>query len=454
MRVENLRLALLKGVTLQSRQDVIVVKAPADGSRATLPAWTSFLLNTLDGSVFFSDILRAQKQRMDRSTKLRELVEIVLTLAKNNLLENSREVKTVMQSLSSRNEVLAPEPASEPSSSPEEAETDSPSVVKFDQQRLIYYLRKTPLMGSTQDVYFKNVLKHSEVLNYRAGSRVVAHGDEAKDLYVLLEGRAGVYTPEGAGRKFLALLQPVTVFGESAAALGRKRTADVITLDDSTLLRVNLQKVLGTRGGEDTSLSDLSSLKTRLLLHQLLFSSSLFSGLPSEVFQLVLEKSSKISVAANEPVVYEGESDKSFYLILKGSLGVYREQERVATLSRGDHFGEIAALFNRPRTATLKAFSPSILLKISQEDMIDLACEHLSLGLHLEDVALARLHAPRTLHRSSMGPDLDHIDDLSNPFGNVHDGDSTFFDLPLPELAQQDMDELELDFNFDFSQRE
>ncbi len=451
MRVENLRMALLKGAQVTSTKDTIVVKDSASKVHCELPGWASFFLSKLDGSVFFSDLLKAQKQRIERSTRLRELVDVALTLAKNNLLENSAEVKSMMQSLLNRGEADSKGPLIADAPPPE-----PPQPVSFDQQRLLYYLRKTPLMGSAHDTYFRKLLKHSEVYSYKAGSSVLAYGEAASELYVLLEGRAGVYTPEGGARKFLALLQPVTVFGESAAVLGKKRSADVVALDDSTLFKVDLHKVLGSSEGEDTSLTDLSSLRTRLLLHQLLFSSSLFSGLPSEVFQLVLEKSAKLEVAANEPVIKEGAEDKAFYLILKGSLGVYREEERVATLSRGDHFGEIAALFNRPRTASLRAFSPSILLKISQENMIDLACEHLSLGLHLEQVALNRLQAPRTQNRPVVGVNLlEDIDDLSNPFGNVHDGDSTFFDIPAPIASTAvEMDELELDFNFDFNERE
>jgi CRP-like cAMP-binding protein len=445
MRVENLRLSLLRTVEVRKKPDQIVIQN--GDQRLSLPQWTDYLLSKLDGSVFLSDTLRTMKSSPGQSLRLREIIEVIKSLAQKNFLENSKLILDLIEPLLTRSStpsVVVPVLTDNQS---------QPGPVKFDQQRLLYYLRKTPLRGSsTQDPYLKKILKHSEVLSYPAGAKIIAYQSEARELYVLLEGRAGVYVPGAKGPLFLALLQPVTVFGESAAVLGKKRTADVTALDDCQLLRVDLHKVLETK--EDTALTDFSSLKTRLLLHQLLFSSSLFSGLPSEVFQLVLEKSSKLEVSTNESVIEEGENEKSFYLILKGTLGVYRDGERVASLSRGDHFGEIATLFNRPRTATLKAFSPSILLRISQKDMVDLVCEHLSLGLHLEDVALARLQQPRT-QRATPAPDisLTNIDDLSNPFGNVPE-DSIFQDLPIKSSEPLEMDELELDFNFDFTSRE
>lgn len=60
-------------------------------------------------------------------------------------------------------------------------------------------------------------------------------GDLSDDLYVLLSGRVEVYLADADGRRIVVdILEPVTYFGEMALD-GRRRSASVMTLEDSRL---------------------------------------------------------------------------------------------------------------------------------------------------------------------------------------------------------------------------
>jgi type IV pilus assembly protein PilB len=52
----------------------------------------------------------------------------------------------------------------------------------------------------------------------------------------------------------------------------------------------------------------------------------------------------------------EGELAESFFILIEGMVGIYREGKRIADISEpGVYIGEMAALLHQPRNATMKA---------------------------------------------------------------------------------------------------
>jgi len=66
-----------------------------------------------------------------------------------------------------------------------------------------------------------------------------------------------------------------------------------------------------------------------------------------------------------------------FYLIARGEVAVSilqadGAQRRIALLRDGDHFGEVALLHDRPRTATVRTTCPSIVLSVQRRHFLSL----------------------------------------------------------------------------------
>jgi ATP-binding cassette, subfamily B, bacterial len=90
-----------------------------------------------------------------------------------------------------------------------------------------------------------------------------------------------------------------------------------------------------------------------------------------------------------ESIVRQGEEGNKCYIIVRGKFEVLKqvqaeEEVRLAVLQDGDHFGEIALLRDVPRTATVRALTPSILLSIRREAFLQLIHEHPHILTRLE----------------------------------------------------------------------
>jgi CRP-like cAMP-binding protein len=66
-------------------------------------------------------------------------------------------------------------------------------------------------------------------------------------------------------------------------------------------------------------------------------------------------------------VLTEGEASKALYVIAAGKVSVEKGGSQLTTLASGSHFGEMALLTNRPRTATVKTLEPTRLLILDQD---------------------------------------------------------------------------------------
>lgn len=103
-----------------------------------------------------------------------------------------------------------------------------------------------------------------------------------------------------------------------------------------------------------------------------------FSGLRMAVLASIADNMFAQQVTAGEIVIRQGDRGGSFYLIREGEMEVVKEggsliggdaQERiVATLREGDCFGEESLLTGKPRSATIRAKTGSLLYVLKEAD--------------------------------------------------------------------------------------
>jgi CRP-like cAMP-binding protein len=87
----------------------------------------------------------------------------------------------------------------------------------------------------------------------------------------------------------------------------------------------------------------------------------LLAELPGQTLRKLSDRMERESVAAGAEVMREGEDGDRFYVVLSGMLAVTQEaQGERRMLKPGDYFGEVALTMNMPRTASVRAMTPSV----------------------------------------------------------------------------------------------
>ena len=115
-----------------------------------------------------------------------------------------------------------------------------------------------------------------------------------------------------------------------------------------------------------------------------------FENFTKDQVREILHASNIIKVRRGRVVVAEGDIDDTFYIILSGKAAVSKGNTILASLTRGECFGEMSYLSGEIRAATVVAETDCILMKISGT-LLDKSAETIQL-LFMRNFALTLLH--------------------------------------------------------------
>ena len=128
---------------------------------------------------------------------------------------------------------------------------------------------------------------------------------------------------------------------------------------------------------EASALQSRHAQRARNLLQRI----PLFAGLEAERICALAADVSAVFYAAGEPLVRQGDSGDSLYVIQQGAVDVSVEQAGcpgtvVAQLRPGDFFGEMSLLTGEPRGATVRAAEDTLVLIIRKEHVSPMLLEN------------------------------------------------------------------------------
>jgi ATP-binding cassette subfamily B protein len=104
---------------------------------------------------------------------------------------------------------------------------------------------------------------------------------------------------------------------------------------------------------------------------------TLFTDLDDATLEGIAGRLTSEYYEAGETVFEQGAPGDRFYLIARGRVNVVGpaadgEDHVLEVLSDGDHFGELALLQDRPRSATIRTVTPSVFLTVGRADFVRL----------------------------------------------------------------------------------
>jgi ATP-binding cassette, subfamily B, bacterial len=99
----------------------------------------------------------------------------------------------------------------------------------------------------------------------------------------------------------------------------------------------------------------------------------LLSGLPGERLNALAGRMEREELAPGAAAVNQGEEGERFYVVLSGLLNVTQaERGGRSVLRPGDYFGEVALAMDVPRTATVRAMTPSVVASCDRDTFDEL----------------------------------------------------------------------------------
>jgi CRP-like cAMP-binding protein len=111
----------------------------------------------------------------------------------------------------------------------------------------------------------------------------------------------------------------------------------------------------------------------------------------------MVERLEPVRVMTGQTIVREGEAADSFFIVVRGRVGVYHsddgEEKQLNSLGPGEFFGEIGLLGGVPRIATVRALEPSELLRLDKGAFEKLVSKSSATRDQLDEVARERVAA-------------------------------------------------------------
>lgn len=217
------------------------------------------------------------------------------------------------------------------------------------------------------------------VVLVEAGQLLIRQGEVGDTFYVLVEGSARVVVEDASGEaRTVATFVAGDAFGEAALLSHEPRSASVWLAEDSVLLGLERETFAAFLRRHPDLLQAVFARQADLSLVREV---PLFADLSGGQVTALCRRFSPRRVEAQEAVIRQGEAGDRFYLVREGefevrhattdsaaSEGEESEPQVLATLGRGDTFGEIALLRDVPRTASVVATGPGELLQLGRED--------------------------------------------------------------------------------------
>ena len=200
--------------------------------------------------------------------------------------------------------------------------------------------------------------------------KVITQGDEGDYFYVIESGDFDIYInpsgtveagPDGMGKK-VATIGPGGSFGELALMYNAPRAATVVSASKGGLLwaldRVTFRRILMNNASQK-----------REMYEGFLGEVPLLSSLKPYERAKIADALETVKFESGHNIITEGEPGDAFYLLESGNAAAHKQgvDHAVKEYGRGDFFGELALLDDKPRAASVVAKGNVTLAKLGRD---------------------------------------------------------------------------------------
>jgi len=278
-------------------------------------------------------------------------------------------------------------------------------------------VRKVPVFAAMSEAQFASLAREFKSRRFERGENIIREGEPGDSFHVVRMGRVEVLKKTEAGEQSLNQLGRGQYFGEASLLSGEPRNAAIRALTPAetlSLSRADFERLA------PKDFDPQGNLHTFMRHRTILQHVPLFAQFDTRELDLLAGKLERLEVPEGQTIFHQGEQGDRFYIIESGRVGVQMpasgpsaspstgsglelgtggdggtEMVERATLGIGEYFGEISLMMNVPRTATIVALEPTILLALQAADFNELLAESRGMKLAIERASSGRVLSNR-----------------------------------------------------------
>lgn len=250
-------------------------------------------------------------------------------------------------------------------------------------------LREASFFRSIDAEILDELLIGAQTIRVKPDQIICTEKSGDRDLYYLVSGNLAVFKTVGSSKKFVSILDPGVVFGETAYFLSHPRTADVVAMQESIVVQIPFRSDFVNQCLNQES---AAKIVERFWVQHALIHSEIFKKIPADCFD-GLSNIGTIVRFKNQSVIFsQNDLGDRAYCVIQGNLVVLQNNKKIQTLSQGSLFGEIALIVSGGRrTATIVCTTDVVLLEITQLHFYQLLAANLYLAQQIQSIAESRM---------------------------------------------------------------
>ena len=232
-------------------------------------------------------------------------------------------------------------------------------------QEAVDLFRALPLTEDLSDEAREEIADHVDLIRVDAGRPIVRQGDRGDHFYVVRSGtfEVTVGTEDGDPRR-IRTLERGRSFGEIALLERTTRTATVRALVPSQVFAIDkgtFDRVIAER------MEMAEEMREELRSVAMLRSLEPFKTLDDADAARLVKGAEFHNFAPGDRIVKQGDEGDSFFVVASGQVEIVENRRARGRLGAGAYFGEIALLADTPRTATVRAATPTRVLELDRK---------------------------------------------------------------------------------------
>ncbi|MED5463691.1 MAG: cyclic nucleotide-binding domain-containing protein, partial [Myxococcota bacterium] len=260
-----------------------------------------------------------------------------------------------------------------------------PLEVESDGDLVAREIKANPLFEGMSSAVHGELAAMVHTLKFKEGDNIVIQGTEGDRFCMIVEGEADVISVADSGvETVLDTLGDGDSFGEMALIEeGGLRNATIRAIGPMTILSLSRDDFVNAL---EKSGQDLESVTQILRSSSAIRKSTIFGDMTPSALRQLREMLDREEVQADTVIVREGDVGDRFYLIESGEVSVERDDEDAVlnNLGPGEFFGEMALLWDVPRTASVRTTEPTVVLSLDRSHFKSIMTRNFTAGVRLE----------------------------------------------------------------------